>query len=174
MTNDPWSGLLDPGERILWQGQPDSRIDLRGLRPMALIVGGIFCTVGLGIAGTGLVRVAGGAAQGLIPALFGLIFTALGVRAALGEVLIDAVTRSNTWYTLTDRRMLVAWSLFGRKRLTAEPLTPDTVLIYEEGPPGSVLISGRSKAGFRRIDEARQVYDLARRVQRGDLRAPAS
>ena len=27
-----WNGILDPGEEVLWQGQPDASPDFRGLR----------------------------------------------------------------------------------------------------------------------------------------------
>ncbi|WP_138465096.1 hypothetical protein [Poseidonocella sp. HB161398] len=171
MQDDPWSGLLNPGERILWQGQPDSRIDLAAIRPVKLAVGTVFILVGGAICGRGLVDLALSSMAGLIPAAFGLVFVALGLRTAVGGPVMDAYERSQSWYTLTSERMLVATSGFGRKRLRDWAIRPETGLVYEEGPPGSVLVSGRSRAGFRRIAEARKVYDLARQVQRSQIRA---
>ncbi|WP_172326864.1 hypothetical protein [Mangrovicoccus sp. HB161399] len=170
MEHDPWSGLLNPGERILWQGQPDGRIELRGVKPAKLLVGAVFATVGMSVCGLGLVQLSEGDLMGLVPAVFGLAFVAVGARAAVGDMLLDAYERSRSWYTLTSQRMLVATDAFGRKRLRDWPILPETGLIYEEGPPGSVLVSGRRTAGFRRIAEARKVYDLARQVQRAQLR----
>ncbi|MBE3638073.1 hypothetical protein [Mangrovicoccus algicola] len=170
MQTDPWAGLLDPGERILWQGQPDAGIDWRRLRPVPLLVGAIFAATGTAICGMGLRQLAGGDPMGAIPALFGLAFVAVGLRAAVGDVLIDAWRRSRSWYTLTSARMLVATDTFGRRRLRGWPIDADTVFVFEEGPPGSVLLSGRGRAGFRRIDDARHVYALARQVQRDAMR----
>ncbi len=173
MDRDPWAGLLNPGERILWQGQPEARIDWRGLKPVKLAVGAVFAAIGAGICGTGLVQIGGGDLMGAIPALFGLAFVAVGARAAVGDIVLDAYRRSNSWYTLTTERMLVATDSFGKRQLRDWPILPETGLIYEEGPPGSLLISGNRRAGFRHVAEARKVYDLARQVQRGQLRDDA-
>lgn len=165
--NDDWSGLLNPGERILWQGQPDARIDWRRLRVMPAMLGAVFVCVGLGVAGSGLARLGSDGLHALVPAAMGLVFAAVGLRAAVGDVVIDGFRRSRTWYTLTDQRMLVATQKRGKRQLRDYTLAPETGVVFEDGTPGSVLISGRKNAGFRRIDDARAVYDLVRKVQRG-------
>ncbi|WP_407943249.1 Holliday junction ATP-dependent DNA helicase RuvA [Mangrovicoccus ximenensis] len=82
MQDDPWAGLLNPGERILWQGQPDAKPDFRALKPLKLAVGAVFAAIGMSVCGMGLVRIGGGEAAGLIPALFGLVFVAAGAQGA--------------------------------------------------------------------------------------------
>lgn len=165
--NDPWNGLLNPGERILWQGQPDSRIDWRALRPVPALIGGVFTVVGLGLCGASLARLGADGLHALVPAVMGLVFAGVGLRAAVGDVVLDGYRRAHTWYTLTSERMLIATETRGKKRLRDHVLTPETGVIFEDGAPGSVLISGHRRGGFRRIDDARHVYDLVRRVQRG-------
>lgn len=165
--HDSWSGILNPEERIIWQGQPDARIDWRGLRLLPAAVGMVFVCVGLGIAGTGLTRLASDGISALVPSVMGVVFAGVGLRAAIGDVILDGFRRSRTWYTLTNERMLVATDTFGKRRLQDYALAPETGVIFEDGTPGSILISGRKNAGFRRVPDARNVYDLVRKVQRG-------
>lgn len=164
-TADPWSGLLDPGERILWQGQPDARIDWRTLRPMKLIFGLSFCLIGLWVAGATLAGHTAPFPEAVIPLVLGLAFAAVGMRAGLGDPLIDGWQRSRTWYTLTDRRILIATELRGRRQLSDMAITAETRLVLEDGTPGSVAITGPRKMTLRRIEDARSVYALLRQVQ---------
>lgn len=165
---DNWAGLLDPGEDVIWQGQPDAQIDWSGLSPLKMGVGLIFCMVGLNLVRDASSFGIEGMGDGLfavIPVLMGLSFAGIGARAAFGEPLLDAMRRSNSWYTLTDRRVIVASKLFGRKQLQDMRLSPETDLVLEEGSPGSVRIPSNPDLSFRRIEEARMVYGLMRKVQ---------
>lgn len=166
---DTWAGYLNPGETILWQGQPDSRINWRDLKPVPALMGMIFVLIGLGVCGSGLVRIGSDGLHALIPAIMGLVFAAVGLRASIGNVVLDGYRRSNSWYTLTDQRMLVATTTFGKRQLRDFTVTPETGLIFEDGEPGSILISGRKNVGFHRISDARHVYDLLRKVQRDQV-----
>jgi hypothetical protein len=168
-----WQGILDPGERILWQGQPDSSVRLADLNPKQSLIGlailafALFWTIS---------AIAAAADQGFVTlffAGFGLFFIWIGFQRAGGYLLIDGYTRSRTWYTLTDRRAFVGTEVFGKRKLRSFPIGPETVLTIDDEIPGSIWFAkaygktGRHDVGFRRIDGARQVYDLMRKVQRG-------
>lgn len=167
---DGWQGVLEPGERILWQGQPVGGIEWRDLDfrralfGLLVLVFAAFWTVAAVSAALG---------EGLVVLVFlaaGLFFAGLGIRLAVGEPLWDAFLRSRTWYTLTDRQAIIATDHLRRRALTAWPIAPDTVITLEDGDPGSVWFARghrRHPVGFRRIAEPRVVYDHMRRIQRG-------
>lgn len=168
-----WEGILDPGERILWQGRPVPGIVWKPLH---------FMTMGFGLmfAGFALVWMIM-AAQGP-PGfwMFGLGHFSIGLGIAFGPPLWGAYKRARTWYTLTDRRAFIATDLpvFGR-RLQSWPIDEDTVLEFEDDEPGSIWFATRRvrtksgtrtvKIGFERVSGARDLFSLIRKVQRGAL-----
>lgn len=171
-----WQGLLDPGERILWQGQPDSRIDIRDIEPRRSLFGLAILVFALFWSFSAMAALADGG-PALIFLAAGMFFILLGAREAFGYLLIDAFTRSQTWYTLTDSRAFIATEFLGRRKLRSYPISGQTVLELTDGTPGSVTFtkthmpsrrgSRRRMIGFHRIADARHVYDLMRRIQRG-------
>lgn len=182
MTNDAphvvpagWEGILEPGEDILWQGRPDGTLDwstfdlrraLFGTLVMAFAV--FWTTAAMSSAPPGLPR--------LILPLPGLFFFGLGLRHAGGHMVWNAYRRRHSWYTLTDRRAIIATDLFGRKAMTSKEITFETPLTFAPGDPGSIWFAKaysqtkqRSRTrhvGFERLPEAREVYDLMRGIQR--------
>lgn len=171
-----WEGILDPGERVLWQGRPDGRFNLSGMNlrraafGFAIMAFAAFWTSGaLSTAPSGLPRV--------ILSLAGLFLLGLGLRHAGGHLIWDSYRRRRTWYTLTDRRAMIATQLAGRKRLESYPIEPETAVTLVRGDPGNILFatvyrktkqgSRRRRIGFERLHDASEIYDLMRRVQRG-------
>lgn len=169
---DSWSGILFPGERVLWQGQPDPRPDWSGWRLQDTLFG-------LAFAGFALFWMAaaagatGGPFMGLAFPLLGLPFLVLGLHRAGGRILWDAWHRRHTWYTLTSQRAFIATDLFGRRDLQAYPMTPKTVLDrdgrniwfaidFVRTPRGS----RRRKIGFSHLLDADRVFSLMAQVQR--------
>jgi hypothetical protein len=174
-TPEGWEGILEPGETVLWQGQPRPGVSFAGFDLRRTLFGIVF----LGFALFWVVGAAGatGDAPFLMRFLFpaaGLLFVFQGARLAGGDRLWQAWVRKHTWYTLTSRRALIATEVFGRRRLDAWPITGRNALDLVEGSPGSVFFAdsggpfGRGRRiGFERIDDAREVLALMRRVQRG-------
>jgi hypothetical protein len=102
MTGDVISGLLLPGERIIWSGQPGGGLVLTSrdafLIPFSLLWCGfaIFWTIT--------------ATRGGAPAFFylwGVMFVCLGLYFVAGRYVVDAWMRRGIRYALTDRRILI-------------------------------------------------------------------
>jgi hypothetical protein len=165
-----WEGILDPGERILWQGRPAPRpaaLPARGRRnrimPFAVIAFSIFWMV--------QAMQAGGVLW-----LFGLVFLYIGIRELRRRPEVRRDVLPETFYTLTDRRAFIATDLGGKRDLRSYPIDRDTVVELVDGRPGSVyfatapvaggLLGGiRSRIGFELVEDARSVYALIREIQ---------
>jgi len=161
-----WQGILDPGERILWQGQPDSRPHI-GLAEIKS------ATPGLMMSGFALIWMLMAAQASLLFAMFGLLFLGKGVLDVAQRLILPSFTRSRSWYTLTDRRAIVATDLpFQGRRLKSWPIGPASPVEYVASEPPSVLfgpetIDRRERAGFHFIPEADRVMTLLRQIQSG-------
>lgn len=164
-----WQGILEPDERILWQGQP-----ARGIRfeteDLTRTLMGIFM---LCFALFWMWNAAQGG--GVIFALFGTPFLLIGLREALQGNVVAAYVRSRTWYTLTDRRAIIATDMpVQGRRLTTYPLGPAAGIELVDAEPGSILfghgLGRRSRAdrrpGFKLIPEARKVWSLMQETRR--------
>jgi hypothetical protein len=170
---------LLPGERPLWTGRPQRGLKLRWsdlyLIPFSLLWGGfaIFWNVMVWTTDAPFFF-----------ALWGLPFLAVGLYLIAGRFLHDALLRSSLLYAVTNRRVIVLRTRFGRGLRSAE-LGHLPVLELDEhaGGRGTVRFDvdpvqqafGRSSgwgawtpaAGkrliFERIERPRLVYDLIRR-----------
>ncbi|QDY68566.1 aspartate carbamoyltransferase catalytic subunit [Qingshengfaniella alkalisoli] len=168
-----WTGILQPGERILWQGRPDGRLVWSDVNPKRSVFGFIIVIFALSWMMGAATVTSGDPFVSIIFFVFGMLFVFLGLQRAFGYVVRDAWERSRSWYTLTDSRAIIATDTFGKRRLNSFDVTADTTLTLEDGVPGAVFFgrsfgSGSSqKVGFKRIDDPRHVYDLMRKVQRG-------
>jgi len=173
-----WAGYLEPGERVLWQGRPDGamRADLSDLR--RTLFGAVFTVAGLAWTVAVLRQGVPNGLMALVMPLAGLGFAALGVNLATGGVPFGVLRRRATTYILTDRRAIVATAWLGRRTLKSYPLGPDSHATLDGGPPAAIRFatgfaqtedgSIRTRHGFTHMgDDARQVYDLIRRIQRG-------
>ncbi len=173
-----WAGYLEPGERVLWQGRPDGEMRADLSNPRRAVFGAVFTALAL-VWTVGVLRI--GVPNGLMALvlpLAGLGLAALGVNLATGGIPFGVWRRRATTYSLTDRRALVATSWAGRRRLKAYPLGPATHAVFDDGPPPAIWFargftahehgSDTVRSGFSHLGpEARQVYDLVRRIQRG-------
>ena len=167
--SDGWAGILDDGETILWQGRPDGAMVLSARNALASLFGLAFA--GFALFWMIMASRAGGGFW-----MFGLIHFSAGVGLAIGPIGYSAFRRRHTWYTLTDRRAFIATDMpITGKSLDSYPITDDTVLTFEEGPPDNLQFASRTKRtkngtrevrlGFERIEQGREVYRMMRDIQ---------
>ncbi|MDA7423204.1 aspartate carbamoyltransferase catalytic subunit [Thalassococcus lentus] len=175
-----WDGLLDQGERVLWQGRPEAGLTLAPIQPMQMMMGLVFVVFSLF-----WMSMAGWIASGMpgpvsfFP-MFGLIFLAIGLYNAGGYAFWKAYLRGRTVYSLTTQRAFVASDIpFLGRSLKSYDIEANSPLEYIEGNPGSVFFANkrihtqngsyRKRVGFERIMQARAVYRMLRDIQRGTI-----
>lgn len=166
-----WDGILDEGEKILWQGAPDSVVFWKWQNVLTSIFGTFFA--GFALFWMTLASQAGGAFW-----MFGLIHFSAGIAVAIGPPFWSAWRRRHTFYTLTDRRAFIATDIptQGRK-LKSYPIDPTTAIEYTAGRPATVTFAkdyrqnkNRSYTvpiGFERISDGEAVMEHIRAIQRG-------
>ncbi len=165
-----WENILDPGQKILWQGRPDGKIALRATNIVMFVFG-------LAFAGFALFWMVMASQAGGLFWTFGLIHFSVGMAMALGALFWGAYVRRRTWYTLTDRRAFIATDVPLRgHNLKSYPVTPAMVLELSPGNPPSVWFdedvnrnkngTTRKKIGFERIGDGETVYRMIRDIQR--------
>ncbi|PWK59886.1 hypothetical protein [Roseicyclus mahoneyensis] len=183
-----WDGILEPGETILWQGQPVPDIVWRDMISGRLPIGIIFTafsTVWISVAVWIVASIDAPILFRLFFPLGGLPFLAIGLYMLVGHLFWDARRRRGTWYTLTDRHAFVATDIFGRRKLDRYPIADMAALELVDGSPGDVNFgsvthhmprrapgphksrnrlggSTTVKTGFRHITEARKVWRMIR------------
>jgi len=167
-----WEGILSPGERILWQGRPDGRLTFRGHSLGLMFMGAVFSAVAL------LFMAIGIAAGDLVFTLFPVIHLSVGLGLMFGMPVYGAYARRNTWYTLTDRRAIIATDFWPKGRdMALHDIGPDSPLRLIDRPfPGVhfAMHHHRTKTGtrvvpfgFDRITDAKQVFDLMQLIKQG-------
>lgn len=170
---DGWDGILEDGERILWQGRPDGRPRVTKSELPLTLFGCLFAIFGFGF------TIAAIKTGGLWP--IGLVHFSIGAFLASGPTLVGPFLRRRTWYTLTSRRVLIATDFpMGGRKLYGAKLTPDTRIKFDGSAPGTIKFDVNSesyigytppnlKPLFYRIDEAPGVFDMIRNIQRGTV-----
>lgn len=170
-----WQGLLKPEEKILWQGQPGTRIRWRSLATPNTLMGAFF--TGFSIFWITMAASMIGGSGAPFPfrffPLFGIPFLLIGLYMLGGHAIWDAIKRSGTHYTLTTHTAFIGQSVFGRRSLESHPIAQMERILLEDGDPGSVIFSemqigGRARPGFYQIADARTVYRMLRDA-RGQL-----
>lgn len=173
MSHDPWAGILDDGETILWQGRPDGAVSLS----VANVMTSLF---GLAFAGFALFWMIMASQAGGFFWMFGLLHFSVGLGLAAGPIFWDAYRRRHTWYTLTSQRAFIATDLpLKGKSLDSYPITDDTPLSLVDGPPTTIYFAAglrrgsngkkrHTKIGFERIAEGREVFRMMRQIQSDD------
>ncbi len=185
----PIDGLLSPGERVLWSGQPPRKLLMLNAGDLFLIPFFLFWT-GFSCFWEAM-AIAGFLSDPVSPAicmpLFGLPFVAIGLFMLGGRFVGDALARRSTYYALTDRRAMI---VSGRRSqtVTSVPLEKienvvmtvhrnGTGTLAFAGGPGAALFasayiySRSSKDGsspppvFDHIPDPKKVYDMVMEAQ---------
>ncbi|MCB1390708.1 MAG: hypothetical protein KDK12_16460 [Rhodobacteraceae bacterium] len=184
-----WEGLLAPDERILWQGRPGTGLIWSDLLSRETLMGAYFIVFsslwlwGTTFVGTGIPRDAPAQLMARVFPVFGSIFWLVGLYLLIGRLVWDSFVRARSTYTLTTDAAYVATQVLGRRRLTRYPSGEMRGLELVDGRPGTVwfmreVLTSRSggtrrtharRIGFRRIDEARRVWDLMEPHRNGAL-----
>lgn len=172
-TAPGWEGILDPGERILWQGRPQAGLYFApgqiGTAAFSLFFSG-FAVFWMTLAAQ-----AGGSFW-----MFGLIHFSVGIVMFWSAVLGPTIRRRRTWYTLTDRRAFIATDLPLRGRqLKHYPITESTQLTLTDDQPPTLHFAREDRrggkgrrytvdVGFERIEDGEKVYSLMRKLRRSE------
>ncbi|KPQ14864.1 MAG: hypothetical protein HLUCCA09_03180 [Rhodobacteraceae bacterium HLUCCA09] len=166
-----WEGLLDPGERIIWRGQPSPRFRFSLLTVFFIVWAAIFGGVPLSL-------VLSGADDG--GGAFLLLFVLVAAAVLGGHLAWPRLRSRAMFYTLTDRRAFIATDFFGIRSLKSYPITEATPLELRDGRGGGVIFERRQtrsrkggtmvqEIGFLGLDDPREPFLLMRRIQ-ADLR----
>jgi hypothetical protein len=143
-----WAEVLEPGERLLWQGRPDPGLRLRWRHlPLALVGAMIVGLAGL-LAEQALTGLTAGdeGAGALLALAAGL--GGFGLWCLLAPAIGDMLRRRGTAYALTERRALVETDFLGRG-LAAWPITAESPIWLQPGRPGSACFGiHRPRAGI--------------------------
>jgi hypothetical protein len=159
-----WDDILEPGERILWQGRPDASLVFPPERK-----GGFWAGIGLAVIGLLQLSVLRQVRLEITLWPFALIPVALGALIVAGQPFWTRMRRRRTWYTLTDRHAFIATDMPLRgKRLKSWPVDGDAPLTVTRGEPASVWFAQKREQrdngrvhvvpiGFERISDAAEV-----------------
>ncbi len=181
-TSNHFQTELNPGERILWSGQPRQGIVLKAADlffiPFSLLWGGfaLFFTY------MTIVESAP-----LIVMLIGAVVGVVGLYVIIGRFFVDILQRRNIYYALTDKRAIIISGVFAQhiKTLVIQNL-PEIGVSTRRNGTGTITFgsshpfawmyasSGFPNMGFyhaapsfENISDAKSVYQLVKRVQTG-------
>ena len=141
--------------------------------PALILLGGaLFAGVALLFIGVGI------ALREWAFALFPVIHLAVGLGMILGGPILSARERGRTWYTLTDRRAVIATDNWPKGRqIRTWPIGRDTPLELVEGRWPAVHFAYEQRAGkkglykapvgFEMLPEARAVHDIILQNRQG-------
>ena len=106
---------LEAGEVLLWSGQPRKGVVLRGsdafMIPFSLMWGGFAIFWEMSV--LALAHKHGGNVPFFF-VLWGIPFVLIGLYLIFGRFLVDASQRDNTYYGVTDHRVIIVTGLFDR------------------------------------------------------------
>ncbi|NSX56491.1 hypothetical protein [Parasulfitobacter algicola] len=168
-----WDGILEPGERIIWQGRPDYKFDLKRVPVIIYIAGFSMVTVmSYQLIANAMFQTTAGIVLSGICILSGLLIL-------IGIPFLDAHNRKYTTYTLTDRRAFIAAiTILGDRLWTSHQIRIDFPITFKEGSPPSIYFTEgwghrwyskyrvKVPVGFERINNAHEVHALLQKVQR--------
>lgn len=176
-----WEAYLDPGERLLWEGEPAKGLRING----AAITKSLFGIPFLAFALFWTYGASDSFSTFLAPTLgfktffpmFGILFILVGLYMLVGQYFWGAYKRGRTRYALSDKRAFIASQAI-RKELNFYPIKAATEVHMKPGTETSIYFAVRiyrSKNGARRvplgfeyISDGEEVYRLIRQIQNDD------
>ncbi|MEW6411426.1 MAG: hypothetical protein AB1483_03015 [Candidatus Zixiibacteriota bacterium] len=135
---------LNPGERILWTGHPRGGLVFRGSDIPFTLFGIIWLSFVLTAAFNALTF-----EEIPIPVLVVLVpFLAIGLYIVLFRFLHDAWRRSRTYYSLTDRRVIIVTGWFKLEVMSLSLRTLPGMSLSEKSDGSGTIQLGTSRSGF--------------------------
>lgn len=169
---------LSQGETLLWSGKPKSGIVLRSsdafLIPVSLLWAGFAVVWETTVIGAG---------APVFFYLWGIPFLAMGFYFTIGRFFVDAKKRANTFYGMTNDRIIIKSGIFVKeiKSLNIRTLS-DVTLIQKSDNSGTItlgptdaryaMMQGMDWPGvkqlprFELIENVKSVYDKIIEIQR--------
>jgi hypothetical protein len=166
--SDPWDGILEDGEHILWQGRPNTGFAMAGNDMLPMIFGLIF-------SGFAMLWIALTAIGDSMFWVFGLLHFAVGISLTIYAISRDTVARMYSYYTLTTSRAIIGLSYpWTKNSIRRFRITPRTKVVLDPEHTVTFGPSGRSKRHpiptrapqFSRIDDAEKVFHLMQQIQK--------
>ena len=183
----PLDSCLDPGEQLVWSGQPKQGVRLQAgdvfLIPFSLLWGGFAFFWEASVLGFNPLlpfhsRTSVHSGPPLFMALFGIPFCLMGLYIIFGRFFFDAYARGKTWYGITDRRVIVLKSGFNTNITSVDYINLTNLNLVERkdnsgdilfglpGPWGNIAGSGGwpssqrypQTPGFSLLPQARTTF----------------
>ena len=176
-----WEHFLEEGERVLWHGRPDAVKLFSPTATKNFVVG--IPLIAFGAVMVNVTWPQHGNFQGMWPVW---VIAALLIGAGLGYSLTapyrDRAKRMRTWYTLTNKRAVIATDI-KRREFTSYPITSENdIRLPIFGPKTTVWFAQHvdpaddhddtddiTLIGFELIKDAPYVADLLEDIKRGKL-----
>lgn len=178
---------LRPGEKLLWSGKPRDGLRLRSsdaaLIPASLAWGGFAIFWEVSVFAT---------RAPFFFKLWGIPLVLTGLYRIFGRFLVDAKAREQTFYGVTNERVIIVTRLFGLKvqsfplqtlpQLTLEEKADGSGTLLLAAPiPNKMLLSGnwpnrqnQMPPAFEMIEYVRHVQGIIQDAQQSALRAQTS
>ena len=178
--SDKFRDELNPGERIIWSGQPQQGLMLRPsdtlMIPFSLIWGGFaifweFSVVSMGVS---------------FFMLWGIPFVLVGLYMIVGRFFFGSMQRGKTYYALTNERVIIISGVVSQNTKTLDiKKLPEINISTKSDGKGTIIFgalhpmawmysgSGFPNMGryniapsFEMIDDAKTVYQHLKSLQR--------
>lgn len=166
--SDPWEGILEQGETILWQGRPDTTFAMSRDEVIMMLFGLLFSGFAVVLMGIGI-------AAGSLLWLAGTVHFSVGIAVTVYAICRNTVARRYSYYTLTSRRAIIGLSYpWSKPRLRKIRITPKRKISTDHEHTVVFGPAGRSKRHpfptrapqFTRIDDAPKVFHLMQQIQK--------
>lgn len=179
--SDKFRDELNPGERIIWSGQPQQGLMLRPadalMIPFSIMWGGFAIFWESSVVSDGVP---------FFFMLWGIPFVLIGLYIIFGRFFVDSAQRSKTYYALTNERVIIIAGLFNQnvKTLRLQKLPEINISTRSSGKgtitfgashPMAWMYSGSGfpnmgryniAPSFDMIDDVKTVYQHIKRLQR--------
>lgn len=181
--SDGWKPYLQEGEKLLWEGRPDTRtflFDRQEKFKYALAFGWVLFMLYFVDSTTDepIMRILGNFLSEIPTLLLVTIIIIFGYFI-VGRWFLDAYERRNTVYALSDRRVFIAHSAYGKQDMRDMAITPDMAVKFKNEPLGIITFGPKPNIfirnnkwvvddgsfTFRGLSDAVHVLELLAKVQ---------